>query len=142
MEQQARNAQEIAHFLEAHSLVKKVLFLDLLSPSSPAYQIYKTQYSSAGSMISFYIDGGEEEAFRFLNHLRLIKLAVSLGSTESLVQHPASMTHAGVCSDSKKSLGITDNLIRLSVGLEHSQDLIADLKHALKAMREAVPVNC
>lgn len=142
MDQQARNAQEIAQFLQSHPLVKKVLFLDFLPPSSPAYQIYKTQYSSAGSMISFYIDGGEEEAFRFLNHLRLIKLAVSLGSTESLVQHPASMTHAGVCSTAKESLGITDNLVRLSVGLEYSEDLIADLKNALKVVREVVPVGC
>ena len=83
-------------------------------------------------MISFYIKGGEKEAFQFLNQLKLIKLAVSLGSTESLVQHPASMTHSGICSDLKKKIGIKDSLIRLSVGVENSKDLIWDIDQALK----------
>jgi methionine-gamma-lyase len=85
-------------------------------------------------MISFYLKGGEKEAFRFLNRLKLIKLAVSLGSTESLVQHPASMTHAGVSPELKTRLGITDNLVRLSVGVENSEDLIWDINQALEVI--------
>ena len=84
-------------------------------------------------MISFRIKGGEKEAFQFMNHLRLIKLAVSLGSTESLIQHPASMTHIAVEEGVKRRVGITDNLIRLSVGIEHYEDLIEDITSALYA---------
>lgn len=135
MEQQARNAADIAQFLETQPAVERVLFLGNLNPSSRAYRIYQEQYRSSGAMISFYVTGGEKEAFDFLNRLQLIKLAVSLGSTESLVQHPASMTHAGVCPELKQKLGITDQLIRLSVGVENSNDLIRDLKQALEGMQ-------
>ena len=132
MEQQAKNAIDIAHFLEAHEAVENVLFLGNLDEKSESYRIFNEQYSSSGAMISFYIKGDEQAAFLFLNKLKLIKLAVSLGSTESLIQHPASMTHAGICTDLKAKLGITDNLIRLSVGVENSQDLIWDLNEALQ----------
>lgn len=135
MEKQAENATAIASFLETHPLVEKVLFLGNLDKSSKAYQIFKEQYSSSGAMISFYINGGEKEAFEFLNQLQLIKLAVSLGSTESLVQHPASMTHSGICPELKKKMGIGDNLIRLSVGVENSKDLIWDINQALKIVK-------
>jgi len=135
MEQQARNATEVAQFLEDHQLIEKVRYLGNLDESSRTYQIFKEQYSSSGAMISFYIPGGEAEAFQFLNQLKLIKLAVSLGSTESLVQHPATMTHAGVCPNMKKRLGIEDNLIRLSVGVENAKDLIWDINQALQVMK-------
>ena len=82
-------------------------------------------------MISFDIKGGEEEAFHFLNKLQLIHLAVSLGSTESLIEHPATMTHCDVDDEEKKILGISDKLIRLSVGVEHYDDLIEDIRQAL-----------
>ena len=82
-------------------------------------------------MISFEIVGGEAEAFRFLNALKLIKLAVSLGSTESLAEHPATMTHADMPKDTQRAFGITDALIRLSIGVEHPEDLVLDLKQAL-----------
>jgi methionine-gamma-lyase len=82
-------------------------------------------------MVSFELHGGEPEAFAFLNHLKLVKLAVSLGSTESLAQHPASMTHAGVPPDEKLAYGITDALVRLSVGVEHVEDLWWDIEQAL-----------
>ena len=85
-------------------------------------------------MVSFDIIGGEAEAFTFMNHLKLIKLAVSLGSTESLVQHPATMTHAGVPLAEKAALNITDKLVRLSVGVEHVGDLILDLEQAFSAV--------
>ena len=82
-------------------------------------------------MVSFYVRGGEAGAFAFLNHLKLVKLAVSLGSTESLAQHPHTMTHAGVDPVVREKLGITPSLVRLSVGVEHPEDLIADLYAAL-----------
>jgi len=85
-------------------------------------------------MISLWVEGGEEEAFRFLDSLQLAKLAVSLGSTESLIQHPASMTHAGVDPDDKIRLGVTDSLVRLSVGVENPSDIIADLRNALESI--------
>ncbi len=82
-------------------------------------------------MLSFHVKGGEAEAFRFLNKLKLVHLAVSLGSTESLAEHPATMTHADVDADLKAAMGISPSLIRLSVGVEHYADLIADLEQAL-----------
>ncbi len=131
MEQQARSAQKVAEFIKQHSKVSKLHYLGCLDESSRGYKIYKKQYSSPGAMIAFEIKGKEVEAFRFLNHLKLIKLAVSLGSTESLVQHPATMTHIGLCPDLKAKIGITEGLIRLSVGVEHYEDLIADIDDAL-----------
>ncbi|NQX91616.1 MAG: cystathionine gamma-synthase family protein [Flavobacteriales bacterium] len=141
MEQQARNATDIAEFLQTHELVDKVLFLGNLDENSDSYRIFKEQYSSSGAMISFYVKGGEEEAFKFLNQLKLIKLAVSLGSTESLVQHPASMTHVGVCPELRAKLGITDSLIRLSVGVENSRDLIWDINQALEAVLPSIDLD-
>lgn len=132
MEQQARSAQEAANFLEKHPKVSKVHYLGCLDKTSDEYEVYKRQYSSPGAMISFEVNGGEKAAFRVLNHLKLIKLAVSLGSTESLVQHPATMTHIGLAPELKEQIGITDGLIRLSVGVEHQEDLIADLDAALE----------
>jgi methionine-gamma-lyase len=88
-------------------------------------------------MLAFEIDGGRPAAFKVLNALNLFSLAVSLGSTESLAEHPASMTHAGVPADQKVAHGITEGLIRLSIGLEHPDDLIADLTAALAALGEA-----
>lgn len=131
MEQQARSTKFIADFLENHPAVSKLYYLGSLKPGSKSYDIYQRQYTSSGAMIAFEIKGGEKEAFQFLNHLKLIKLAVSLGSTESLAQHPASMTHIGVSSELKERIGITEGLIRLSVGVEHHEDLIADIDAAL-----------
>lgn len=123
MEQQARNAEVIANYLNNHPKVEKVYYLGLLKPEDEQYEIYKRQYSSPGAMVSFDVKGGEKEAFRFLNHLKLIKLAVSLGSTESLAEHPASMTHAGVELEHREAMNITDKLIRLSIGVENVYDL-------------------
>jgi methionine-gamma-lyase len=131
MEQQAKSAMKIALFLKDHPLVKELFYLGELDKDSKAYDIFHKQYTSPGAMIAFEINGGEKEAFKFLNNLSLIKLAVSLGSTESLVQHPASMTHIGFPAELKAKIGITDGLIRLSVGVEHENDLINDIKSAL-----------
>jgi methionine-gamma-lyase len=132
MEKQAENAAKIADFLNHHPSVQTVHYLGNLTPQDTRnYPIFKKQYSSAGAMISFEVLGGETGAYQFLNHLQLCKLAVSLGSTESLAEHPATMTHAGVNPEMKEKIGITPGLIRLSVGIEHAQDLIADLRQAL-----------
>lgn len=131
MEQQAKNAEKLAHFLEAHHNVSRVHYLGFIKKATKSYEIFKRQYSSPGAMIAFEIKGGEQEAFQFLNGLKLIKLAVSLGSTESLVQHPATMTHVGLCPELKAQIGITGGLIRLSVGVEHHDDLITDIQTAM-----------
>lgn len=86
-------------------------------------------------MLSFDVKGGEKQAFRFLNNLRLIKLAVSLGSTESLAEHPATMTHVDVAPEERKAMNITSKLIRLSVGVENCEDLIWDIEQALESIK-------
>ncbi|MCB0278318.1 MAG: cystathionine gamma-synthase family protein [Calditrichaeota bacterium] len=129
MEKQAKNAAILAEFLHQHEAVEQVYYLGMLDSDRQA-EIYEKQCLSGGAMLSFDIVGGEREAFQFLNSLKLIKLAVSLGGTESLVEHPASMTHSAVAH--KNEIGITDKLIRLSVGIENPEDLIWDLEHAFK----------
>ncbi|MBK6484526.1 MAG: cystathionine gamma-synthase family protein [Chitinophagales bacterium] len=132
MEQQAANATKVAEFLSHHPKVEKVYFLGLIKKDTREYEIFQRQYSSAGAMISFDIKGGEAEAFRFLNHLKMIKLAVSLGGTESLAEHPATMTHASVDPIHKKEMSITEKLVRLSIGVEHYDDIIWDIQQALE----------
>lgn len=134
MEKQAANAGKIAEFLLNHDQVASVHYLGLLDPASEDYQIYSRQYRSPGAMIAFEVKGNEQDAFRFLNQLKLIKLAVSLGSTESLAQHPATMTHIGLSPELKVKLGISEGLIRLSVGIEHWEDLINDLEYAFESI--------
>ena len=134
MDKQAENAQKVAEYLQHHPKVEKVYFLGLLNENDPEFNIYKKQCSGAGAMISFDIKGGEKEAFQFLNQLKLIKLAVSLGSTESLAQHPNRMTHAGVDPEHRLKLNITDKMIRLSVGVENHQDIISDIKQAFESV--------
>lgn len=142
MEQQCRNAQEVATFLTGHPAVEEVSYLGLLTPEDGLqYRIYKAQCAAPGAMLSLRVRGGEQEAFAFLNALKLVKLAVSLGSTESLAQHPASMTHIGVPQEERLRIGITDNLVRLSVGVEHVKDLIWDLEQALNAVSRLQSVS-
>ncbi len=132
MEQQAANAEEVAAFLLDHDQVERVYYLGSIPEEDTRNrEIYERQYSCAGAMLSFDIKGGEKEAFAFLNKLRLFRLAVSLGSTESLAQHPASMTHAGVDPALREELGISNKLVRLSIGVENAKDLISDLAQAL-----------
>lgn len=138
MQRQMENAKQVAACLRDHALVKCVSYLGHLAQDSPQRKIYERQYKSPGAMISVYIDGGEREAFVFLNHLRLFKLAVSLGGTESLAQHPATMTHAGVSPEEKENLGVTSSLVRLSIGVENVNDLIWDVNQALEAVRTLI----
>jgi methionine-gamma-lyase len=130
----ARNAEAVANFLALHPRVRRVHALNLLADDSPAAQLMARQMTGAGSTFSIVIEGGVEEAFRVLNALRLFKLAVSLGGTESLVSHPASTTHSGVPAEVRAQAGVTDGLIRLSIGIENAEDLIADLAQALETL--------
>jgi len=131
MELQAANAAKIADFLKNHPKVEKVYYLGHLNPGSKTHKIFEKQYSSPGAMISVDIKGGEKSAFAFLNNLKLFQLAVSLGSTESLAQHPYSMTHADVPIIEKNALGLSDKMVRLSIGVENADDLIWDVTQAL-----------
>lgn len=133
MEQQAKNAVEVANFLRQHPKVEKVYFLGFIEEtgSEREKEIYRRQYKSSGAMIAFDVKGGEKEAFTFLDNLKLIKLAVSLGGTESLAEHPYTMTHADVPQDVKNNMSITEKLVRVSVGVEYYEDIIADMKQAL-----------
>lgn len=131
MTKQAENAEKVAEFLQNHPKVEKVYYLGNLKPDDPQYAVFKKQMTSAGAMLSFDITGGEKEAFSFLNNLKLIKLAVSLGSTESLVEHPATMTHSDVSEEDRNLLGISEKLVRISIGVEHYSDIIWDIEQAL-----------
>jgi methionine-gamma-lyase len=132
MDTQALNAEYVAAFLNTHPKVEKVYYLgNITAKNTMAYAIKQKQCLSNGAMISFDIKGGEQEAFRFLNALQLIKLAVSLGSTESLAEHPATMTHVDVEPALKQELGISEKMVRLSIGVEHYTDIINDIAQAL-----------
>jgi methionine-gamma-lyase len=131
---QMKNARYVADFLLDHPKVDRVHYLGHLDETHADHEIYRRQCSAAGGMVSFEIHGGEREAFRFLDHLQLIRLAVSLGGTESLAEHPATMTHADIPAAEQAEIGITPATVRLSVGVEHPDDLIADLTQALEAV--------
>lgn len=131
VERSAENARIIAEYLKTHPKVKKVHYLGFLPEGSLAKEIFDRQCESAGSTFAFDIHGGEQEAFRILDALQIIKLAVSLGGTESLMEHPFSMTHADVPDDVKNRLGLTESMLRISVGIENPEDLIKDLEQAL-----------
>jgi methionine-gamma-lyase len=128
-----RNAEIVAAFLEAHPRVTKVHHLAYLPEGSAARRTYEAQCDAPGSTFSFDVEGGEAEAFRVLNALQVFKLAVSLGGTESLTCHPASTTHSGVPKETRDRLGVSDATIRVSIGIEHPDDLVADLGQALAA---------
>lgn len=130
MTTQNRNAERVSAFLTSHPKVGRVYFLGNILEARQQ-MIYQKQCKGTGAMVSFNIKGGESEAFTFLDNLKLIKLAVSLGGTESLAEHPATMTHAGVAPEERLAHGINDELVRLSIGVENSEDLIWDIGQAL-----------
>lgn len=131
MTRQMKNARVVADFLADHPRVERVHYLGHLAEDDPQYAVYRAQCAGPGAMVSFEVAGGEEAAFRVLNGFHLFKLAVSLGSTESLAEHPAAMTHADVAPEDQRRMGITGGMVRLSVGVEHPDDLVADLEQAL-----------
>ena len=134
VEKAQENAKKIAEFLNNHKKIAWVSYPGL--PSHPQYNIVQKQMKGPGTMISFGVKGGFEAGKIIMDNVKLILLAVSLGGVESLIQHPASMTHAGVSEEEKAKAGITDDLVRLSVGIEDVEDLIADLKQALDKIPE------
>ena len=124
------NAMAIAKFLEQHPKIAKVNYPGL--PSHPDYELAKKQLLNGfGGMLSFEVKGGVEEGRTFVEHLKVINLAVSLGGVESLIEHAASITHSMVPKKEREEAGITDGLIRLSVGIENIEDLLKDIKQAL-----------
>ncbi|MCA9521963.1 MAG: aminotransferase class I/II-fold pyridoxal phosphate-dependent enzyme [Myxococcales bacterium] len=131
MRRQAKNARVLARLLAEHPRVKRVNYPGLLQEGTTQREIFERQCTGPGSLVSFELDGGESEAFRTIDRFEVFRLAVSLGGTESLVEHPMSMTHADVPPAELEALGVTAGLIRISVGLEHLSDLKRDLLHAL-----------
>jgi methionine-gamma-lyase len=131
MNASAEGARVVAQYLLDHPKVKSVWYLDFLPENHPDRAAYERQCTSPGSTFGFEVKGGETEAFVVLDNLQVIKLAVSLGGTETLASHPASMTHSDLGPELQKTLGITSALIRLSIGVENPQDLVADLDQAL-----------
>lgn len=129
LDRHASNAQTIAERLEKHSQVEKVIYPGL--PSHPQHKLAKEQMSGFGGMISFIVKGGLEKARRVTESTRVFALAESLGGVESLIEHPGIMTHASIPADQRKKVGIDDGLIRISVGIEHIDDLWGDLEQAL-----------
>lgn len=130
MERHAANAMALAKFLESHPKVERVIYPGL--ESHPQYAIARKQMSGFGGMITFFIKGGLTEARSFLEKVKIFSLAESLGGVESLIEHPAIMTHASIPAETRRTLGIHDNLIRISVGIEDLADLKADLEEAFK----------
>jgi methionine-gamma-lyase len=131
MNKAADNARAVAEFLKVHPKIEAVNFPSLLPKGDPQRAIFDKQCTGAGSTFSFVVKGGKDAAFRVLDSLQIVKLAVSLGGTESLACHPATTMHSSFSAEDRARLGIPDGLIRISIGVEHPDDLVADLKHAL-----------
>lgn len=134
MERANDNAKTLAEFLHQHPKVSKVHFPAFLPKASVEYRVYQKQCTGAGSTFSINVGNNEADAFRFLDNLAIFKLAVSLGGTESLASHPASTTHSGIAQAVREKIGISDNLVRLSIGIEN----VNDLKYALELALEAI----
>jgi methionine-gamma-lyase len=134
MTRAGENAEKVCAFLRDHPKVESVGYLGFLEEGSRQADIFNRHCSGAGSTFSLYLKGGEREAFAFLDNLKIAKLAVSLGGTETLASAPAAMTHLSVPDERKAALGITDNLVRISIGVEKAEDLIADFDNALNAV--------
>ena len=134
MERAASNAATLAAWLRDHPKISSITYLGFVPEGSAEHAVYQRQCRAAGSTFSFRIKGGEAEAFRFLDRLRVLRLAVSLGGSETLITHPASTTHYAVDKATRDAVGVDDSTIRLSVGIEHVDDLIADLAQGLEAI--------
>jgi methionine-gamma-lyase len=126
------NARLVAEYLADHPKVARVHYLGFLKEGDPRKTVFDRQCSAPGSTFAFDVEGGEKEAFALLDNLQIIKLAVSLGGTETLISHPASMTHSGVARELREEIGLTDALIRISIGIENVEDLISDLAQGLE----------
>ena len=134
MSRAGENAAKVCAWLRDHPKVERVGYLGFLDEGSSQADIFRRHCTGAGSTFSLYLNGGEKESFAFLDALKIAKLAVSLGGTETLASHPAAMTHLSVPEARKTALGIGDNLVRISIGVEDADDLIADFEQALEAV--------
>jgi methionine-gamma-lyase len=121
------NARLVAEYLADHPKIARVHY-----PGDPRKAVFDRQCSAAGSTFAFDVKGGEKEAFALLDHLQIMKLALSLGGTETLISHPASMTHSGVARELREEIGLSEALIRISIGIENVEDLISDLAQGLE----------
>ncbi|MDK2878665.1 MAG: methionine-gamma-lyase [Thermoanaerobacteraceae bacterium] len=139
MERHCQNAMKIAEYLEGHPMIERVYYPGL--KSHPQHELAAEQMDGFGGMICFEVKGGLEAGKVLMNSVRLITLAVSLGCVDSLIEHPASMTHSPVPPEERLKAGITDGLVRLSVGIEDVEDIIADLDQALKKVEETVAIK-
>ena len=128
MRQHSENALQVAQFLAQHPRIERIIYPGLAS--FPQYDLARKQQKSGGALIAFEVKGGVEAGIRLMNSVKLCSLAENLGSAETLITHPVSMTHGAVPPEQRAAAGITDGLVRLSVGLENPDDLIADLKQA------------
>ncbi|MCB9881895.1 MAG: PLP-dependent transferase, partial [Planctomycetes bacterium] len=137
MRRQSKSASALAKLLAEHPAVERVAHPSLLQPGTPQHAVFQQQCTGAGSLIAFEVRGGKDAAFEVLNRFEVFRLAVSLGGTESLAEHPFSMTHADVAPEENEASGVTPGLIRVSVGLEHLSDLRRDMEWAL----QSVPVG-
>ncbi len=133
VERHCDNAEKVADYLDAHAGVKEVYYPGL--KHHPAHHLVGTQMKRAGGVIAFEVEGSFDDAVRFMNQLKMCHIAVSLGDAETLIQHPASMTHSPYTEEERAAAGISETLIRISVGLEHVDDIIDDLEQALKVLQ-------
>ena len=136
MEKANNNAQKVAEFLQQHPGISAVNYLPFKGAETPEGKLYQQQCQGAGSTFSFDVGQTQADAFRFLNHLKIFRLAVSLGGTESLASHPATTTHSGVAKETREAFAIYETTVRVSIGIEHPADLIADLQQALESLSE------
>jgi len=133
MEKHCGNAQKVAEFLEKHPAVDSIAYPGL--PSFPQYELAKKQMSLPGAMIAFTVKGGLEAGKKLINSVKFATVAVSLGDAETLIQHPASMTHSPYTPEERAASDIAEGLVRISIGLEDAKDIIADLKQALDKIK-------
>jgi cystathionine beta-lyase/cystathionine gamma-synthase len=136
MARHCENAERIARFLESHPRITRLVYPGL--ESFPQFELARRQQSAGGALIAFEVEGGVEAGVRLMNSVRLCALAENLGATETIITHPVSMTHGAVPPEQRTAAGITDGLVRLSVGLENPDDIIADLEQALDASAEGL----
>ncbi|CAM3152249.1 methionine gamma-lyase [Filibacter tadaridae] len=139
MERHTSNAEKLITYLKSQKQVEEIFYP--FDPDNPQYELAKRQMRAGGGLVSFTIKGGKEAAQQFMDQLALIKIAVSLGDAETLIQHPATMTHSVVPETERIQMGITDSLLRLSVGLEHAEDLIQDMENAFARMKKTIVEN-
>ena len=139
MEKHSENSQIIADYLDNHELIEWVRYPGL--KSHPQYEVGMNQHSNTGGMITFEVKGGLKAGEILMNNVKFCQLAVSLGGVETLIQHPASMTHFTMGREAREKAGISEGLVRLSVGIENVEDIIVDIENALNKVSESLEIT-